>query len=312
MSSGGGGAGRGGYSGGDGFRGGVAEEVGAVGGVGTSGGTGWRDQAALNPYRDIGFGAQTMTARIDTPSLSDMRAKQKAIVAKFMTFFQRKSTLVIEMYQHSFFKEKPNWDRIADFIYSDLCRTQELRSAIKDVQFHPVKMLLFVRFSEEKFRDDIVTRLQSAEGVRWNAYNVRVKGYSLDAQVKLIRLLGVSPLTGEEEIKRTFTEVGIGEIMEIKKGFLDVARLPGVTNGTWTLRVKIFDPDKIIPSYIHRRDEGELWSLNFEGKCSSAGSVGVGITLWTSAGIRQGHLMRFSMGMMRTMGTLTSQLGQLW
>ena len=31
--------------------------------------------------------------------------------------------------------------------------------------------------------------------------DVRVKGYSLDAQVKFIRLLGVSPETGEDEIK---------------------------------------------------------------------------------------------------------------
>ena len=61
---------------------------------------------------------------------------------------------------------------------------------------------------------------------------------------------------------------------------MDVGRLPGVTNGTWTLRVKIFDSDKVIPSYIHRRDEGELWSLNFEGrvfccwKCGSGSHIG--------------------------------------
>ena len=68
--------------------------------------------------------------------------------------------------------------------------------------------------------------------------------------------------------------------MDIKKGLLDFIRLPGVTNGTCTLRVKIFDPDKVIPSYIHRRDEGELWSLNFEGrvfccwKCGSGNYIG--------------------------------------
>ena len=72
---------------------------------------------------------------------------------------------------------------------------QELRKAVKDVQFHSVKMLLFIRFSEEEFRDDIVANLQSAEGVIWSDYRVKVKGYSLDAQVKLIRLLGVSPDT---------------------------------------------------------------------------------------------------------------------
>ena len=101
-----------------------------------------------------------------------------------------------------------------------------------------------------------MARLQSPQGVIWSDYKVKVKGYSLDAQVKFVSLLGVSPETGEEEIRETFMEVGIGEVIEIKKGMLDSGRLPGVTNGTWSLRVKFIDPDKIIPSYIHRRDEG--------------------------------------------------------
>ena len=68
--------------------------------------------------------------------------------------------------------------------------------------------------------------------------------------------------------------------MEIRKGLFDEKRLPGVTNGTWNLRVKITDPEQVIPSYIHRRDEGELWSLNFEGrifccwKCGSGSHIG--------------------------------------
>ena len=51
----------------------------------------------------------------------------------------------------------------------------------------------------------------------WKDYGVTVKGYSLDAEVKFIRLLGVSPETGEDEIKSVFKEVGIGNIIEIKK-----------------------------------------------------------------------------------------------
>ena len=68
-----------------------------------------------------------------------MRAKQSAIVAKFMTFFQRKCTLVIEMYESSFYREKPNWDRIAEFIYTDLCNTGELREDSQKViwEFFP-------------------------------------------------------------------------------------------------------------------------------------------------------------------------------
>ena len=69
-------------------------------------------------------------------------------------------------------------------------------------------------------------------------------------------------------------------MVEIKKGLLDDTRLPGVTNGQWAVRLKISDQDKIIPSYIHRRDEGELWSLNFEGrvfccwKCGNGNHIG--------------------------------------
>ena len=57
-----------------------------------------------------------------------------------------------------------------------------------------------------------------------------MKGYSLDAQVKFIRVLGVSPETEEDEIRGTFQELGLGEVVEIKKGLLDDVRLPGVTN----------------------------------------------------------------------------------
>ena len=42
--------------------------------------------------------------------------------------------------------EPPN--KIADFVYKDLCNTAELRKEVKDVQFHPVKMLLFMKFSD--------------------------------------------------------------------------------------------------------------------------------------------------------------------
>ena len=103
-----------------------------------------------------------------------------------------------------------------------------------------------------------MAKIRSAEGLTWSDYKVKVRGYSLDAKVKFVRLLGVSPETGEDEIRKTFLDVGIGEIIEIKKGLLDSNRLPGVTNGTWEIRVKIHDAEKVIPSYIHRRDEGEL------------------------------------------------------
>ena len=264
--------GGGGVRGGRGGRGGVwGDSVGSSERFGSGG---------LNPNRQRGFSDQHVTARVETPSLNEMRAKQGALVSRFMTFFQRKCSLVIEMYEASFYRRKPDWDKIAEFIYKDLCGTPDMRLKVLDVQFHPVKMLLFIKCSDEQGRNSLVEKVQSVEGVTWSEYGVRVKGYSLDAQVKFIRLLGASPETTEVQIKETFQSLEIGEVIEIKRGFLDAKRLPGVTNGTWALRVKILDPEKVIPSYIHRRDEGELWSLNFEGrvfccwKCGSGNHIG--------------------------------------
>ena len=106
------------------------------------------------------------------------------------------------MYEACFYKDKPKWDQLADFVYNDLCPTAELRKSVKDVQLHPVKMLIFIRFSDDKSRDEVVGRIRA--GVLWKEYKVRVKEYSLDSEVKFIRLLGASPETEACEIKRVF------------------------------------------------------------------------------------------------------------
>jgi hypothetical protein len=118
MSSGGGG-GRGGGGGGGRGGGGGGGRGGESATQGVNLGRGARDQSGLNPDRERGFG-QAASVRMETPTLSDMRAKQGSIVAKFMTFFQRKFSLVIEMYETAFYKQKPNWDRIAEFVYRSL------------------------------------------------------------------------------------------------------------------------------------------------------------------------------------------------
>ena len=53
------------------------------------------DSSGLNPNRVRGFGNQITNNTVESPTLNQMRAKQGAIVAKFMTFFRRKSTKVI-------------------------------------------------------------------------------------------------------------------------------------------------------------------------------------------------------------------------
>ena len=242
---------------------------------------GHEDSSGLESNRQRGFGLRgNLNSRFEAPSMNEMRAKQEAVVSNFLTFFQRKSTLVIELYRHCFYKLKPNKERIAKFIYQDLCPLPNLRQSIEDVQFHPVKMLLFIKCCSDQIRDELVARIQSPRGVVWTEYNVRVKGYSLDPGVKFIRLLGAGPQTDIEEIKRTFVQAGIGEVVQIKKGVLDPVNLPGCSDGDWELRVKISDLEKPIPSYVYRRDEGEIWSLVFEGrkfccwKCGSPTHIG--------------------------------------
>ena len=234
-----------------------------------------RGNDGLNPSRQRGFNWQQ---RIITPTLNDMRAKQGAVVSKFMTFMNRKNSVKIELYEKAFYNKKPGWDSIANFVYSDLCPSDELWAGIEDVQYHPVKLIIFIKFKTEGIRDQVHDRLQA--GISWTEYGVLVRGHSLDANVKFIRVLGVSPETTGDDIKNTFSEVGIGEVIDLRKGLLDPKRLPGVTNGTWLVRVKILDADKNIPPYIIRREEGELWSLNFEGrrfvcwKCGSPDHIG--------------------------------------
>ena len=116
----------------------------------------------LNPNRQRGFDAKT---RIETPTLNDMKAKQCAVVSKFMTFMNRKNTAMIELYERSFYNKRPGWDSLANFIYHDLCPTDILRQSVQDVQFHPVKMIIFIKFENEGAKNVVVNRLQSGAGV---------------------------------------------------------------------------------------------------------------------------------------------------
>ena len=129
MSVGGGGSGRDGFSEDKTGRGGFRRVVGGGAGRGHV----INESSGLNPNRIRGFVSNRGQGRLETPSLNHMRAQQGAIVAKFFTFFKRKSTLVVEMYETAFYKQKPNWERIAEFVYSDLCKNEDQRRAVKDV-----------------------------------------------------------------------------------------------------------------------------------------------------------------------------------
>ena len=106
------------------------------------------DSSGLNPDRQRGF---QQGARVTTTTLNDMRAKEGALVSRFMTFLNRKNTFVFDLYEKAFFTTKPTGDKIADFLYNDVCKDAKLRSELVDVQMHPVKMLLFVKFKTLNF-----------------------------------------------------------------------------------------------------------------------------------------------------------------
>ena len=81
----------------------------------------------LNPSRQKGFGP-TASRRIETPTLNDMRAWQGAVVVgKFMNFMHRKNTIVMDLYDRAFYAKRPSWESLANFVYSDLCPSADLR-----------------------------------------------------------------------------------------------------------------------------------------------------------------------------------------
>ena len=102
-----------------------------------------------------------MSGRIETPTLNDMQAKQGAVVSKFLTFLNRKKSLMIELYERAFYAKRPGWDQVANFIYNDLCPSEDLRISLEDVQFHPVKMIIFIQMKTEDSRNKLVAKLQS-------------------------------------------------------------------------------------------------------------------------------------------------------
>ena len=107
-----------------------------------------RDSSGLLANRQRGFSISKST-RVPTTNLNDMQAKEGSLVSKFMTFLCRKNTFVVDLYEGVYFRSKPTFDLISEFIFKDLCVDQDLKKSLVDVQLHPVKMLLFIKFNSE-------------------------------------------------------------------------------------------------------------------------------------------------------------------
>ena len=88
-----------------------------------------------NINRELGsINQKKIMKRFETPTIKEMKLKQNAIVPKFMTYLQRQNTLVVELYRNCFYRLKPTAEKIAEFIYRDLCPTTILRQSVMDVQ----------------------------------------------------------------------------------------------------------------------------------------------------------------------------------
>ena len=68
-----------------------------------------------------------------------------------------------------------------------------------------------------------------------------------------------------------------GEILEAEKGLIS-QKVPGCTNGIWTVKMFVFE-GKSLPPFLIMKDEGEVWQLaNGEAsvcwKCGQEGHIG--------------------------------------
>ena len=164
----------------------------------------------------------------------------------------------MDLYQPAFYTKKPNWEDMADFVYSVLAVgstsvPQLIRAAVKDVQLHPVKKLLFLKFNDLTIRDEVAARLQT--GLVWPAFDTTVTGWAMDRPVERIRVLGSSPETDEAGLRLVLGQYG--DILDAKKGQISAKKLPGCTNGIWTVRM-IVETGKTLPPFLIMKEEGEV------------------------------------------------------
>ena len=193
-------------------------------------------------------------------------------VKKFLTFYKRTKSICIDLYCPAFYKRKPYYDELADFVHDILCPTAKLRDDLQDVQLHPVKKNLFIKFKSVESRDNVAERL-SGEGLEWPAFSTKVQGWAMDKPIVFVRVLGASPESSMQDVKGVMSQYG--EVLEVRKGQLS-RKLPNVTNGTWTVRI-ILGEDKVIPSFVFVKDDGEIWQLahdNQETICWQCGKQG--------------------------------------
>ena len=182
----------------------------------------------------------------------NVRDKREEI-KNFLGFYKRTDSVCIDLYQPEFFRRRPTWEEMAVFVSQQLCLTGTLRAALKDIQLHPVKKHLFLKFRDTVSRDTVATKLKV--GVEWPAFEAKVHGWAMDKPVIVVRIHGVSPESSKQEIENVMSKYG--EVLDAEIGYISKKLLPGVTNGTWTVKM-ILEEDKVLPSFVFRKEEGEV------------------------------------------------------
>ena len=158
---------------------------------------------------------------------SNIRDKREEI-KNFLGFYKRKDSVCIDLYQPEFYRKKPTWEEMAVFVSQQLCQTADLRAALKDIQLHPVKKHLFIKFRDTVNRDLVAVKLKS--GVEWPAFEAKVHGWAMDKPVIVVRLHGVSPESFKRDIEAAMAQYG--DVLDVDIGYISKKLLPGVTNYT--------------------------------------------------------------------------------
>ena len=121
----------------------------------------------------------------------------------------------------------------------------------------------------------MATKLKT--GVEWPAFEAKVHGWAMDKPVIVVRLHGVSPESTKQEIEAVMAQYG--DVLDMDIGYISKKVLPGVTNGTWTVKM-IMKEGKTLPSFVFMKEEGEVWQVTHENqvnvcwKCGQSGHVG--------------------------------------
>ena len=66
----------------------------------------------------------------------DVQSREE--IRKFLNFYKRKNSVCVDLYQPAFYSKKPNWEDMAEFVYSVLSIGSTsapglIRAAVKDV-----------------------------------------------------------------------------------------------------------------------------------------------------------------------------------